>query len=32
VAGILARGNAHANELADATLGDVRELMGTVYA
>ncbi|KRD44122.1 tryptophan--tRNA ligase [Cellulomonas sp. Root930] len=32
VADILAQGNAHANELADATIRDVRELMGMVYA
>ena len=32
VADILAHGNAHANELADATIRDVRELMGMVYA
>lgn len=31
VADILAHGNAHANELADATIRDVRELMGMVY-
>jgi tryptophanyl-tRNA synthetase len=31
VADILAAGNAHANELADATIRDVRELMGMVY-
>jgi tryptophanyl-tRNA synthetase len=29
---VLARGNARANEVADRTLADVRELMGTVYA
>lgn len=28
----LARGNARANEVADRTLADVRDLMGTVYA
>ena len=28
---ILAAGNARANELADATLRDVRELMGMTY-
>ncbi|NUU16348.1 tryptophan--tRNA ligase [Cellulomonas humilata] len=32
VAEILTAGNAHANELADATIRDVRELMGMVYA
>ena len=31
VAEVVARGNAHANELADATLRDVRELMGMDY-
>ncbi|MDQ0375020.1 tryptophan--tRNA ligase [Cellulomonas humilata] len=31
VADILAQGNARANELADATLRDVRELMGMTY-
>ena len=31
VADILAQGNARANELADATLRDVRELMGMAY-
>jgi len=31
VAGILRRGNAHANEVADATLRDVRDLMGMTY-
>ncbi|RHA37779.1 tryptophan--tRNA ligase [Cellulomonas rhizosphaerae] len=31
VADVLAQGNAHANELADATIRDVRELMGMVY-
>ena len=31
VADILASGNARANELADATIRDVRELMGMVY-
>jgi len=29
---VLARGDARANEVADRTLADVRELMGTVYA
>ncbi|WP_166845399.1 tryptophan--tRNA ligase [Isoptericola sp. BMS4] len=31
VGDVLARGNAHANAVADRTLADVRELMGTVY-
>ncbi|KQS98933.1 hypothetical protein [Cellulomonas sp. Leaf395] len=31
VADILAQGNARANELADATMRDVRELMGMTY-
>ncbi len=31
VRGVLARGNARANRLADGVLTDVRELMGTVY-
>jgi len=31
VADVLAQGNVHANELADATIRDVRELMGMVY-
>jgi tryptophanyl-tRNA synthetase len=29
---VLARGNARANDVADRTLADVRDLMGTVYA
>ncbi|MEN5072982.1 tryptophan--tRNA ligase [Isoptericola cucumis] len=29
---VLARGNARANEIADRTLADVRELMGTMYS
>ena len=28
---VLRRGNDHANELADDTLSEVREFMGTVY-
>lgn len=32
LAGVLARGNARANEVADATLGDVRAAMGMQYS
>jgi len=32
VADVLARGNARANDVAERTLADVRDLMGTVYA